>query len=279
MTTSTYHRQTGRRGAFCEGAIEAERKHKGEEELIVALAANVYHRDLKPKNKLANENCKIKICDFGLGRVIAPQQSFERLHLFRSISEKSTFPGKNVVHQMDLMTDLLGKPSMDTISRVLIFLDIRYHDLGPWFYRGINNSGLGGSSMMLSSVYVRPNWFRHHCLFESQGNFLLELFKKQTWRDYSSRDLGLKDFEWAIPSYPSFLIKMTRQVIAEAKNPVTSMVLERCKMTFQGKVNKTLIRTMELSSASAMAAALYWEKNQSCSESESVANDVINVSV
>ncbi|WZZ08897.1 hypothetical protein YC2023_094818 [Brassica napus] len=38
------------------------------------------------------------------------------LHLFRSISEKSTFPGNNVVHQMDLMTDLLGKPSMDTIS-------------------------------------------------------------------------------------------------------------------------------------------------------------------
>ncbi|CAG7866528.1 unnamed protein product [Brassica rapa] len=27
---------------------------------------------------------------------------------------------------------------------------------------------------------------------------------------------------------------MTRQVIAEAKNPVTSMVLQRCKMTFQG---------------------------------------------
>ncbi|KAF2570398.1 hypothetical protein F2Q70_00001948 [Brassica cretica] len=210
---------TGRRGAFCEGAIEAERKHKGEEELSLSL--------------------KIRK---GFHSVIAPQQSFERLHLFRSISEKSAFPGKNVVHEMDLMTDLLGKPSMDTISRVLIFLDIRsvkavgkwvwwlraresvlvlssvlssvrgldscrngvlaklerYHDLGPWFYCGINNSGLGGSSMMLSSVYVRPNWFRHHCLFESQGNFLLELFK-------------------------------------------------------------------ELSSASAMAAALYWEKNQ-CAE-------------
>ncbi|KAH0894037.1 hypothetical protein HID58_056466, partial [Brassica napus] len=124
----------------------------------------------------------------------------------------------------------------------------RYHDLGPWFYRGINNSGLGGSSMMLSSVCVRPNWF------------LIAI--ATTWRGYSSRDLGLKDFEWVIPSYPSFLrIKMTRQVIAEAKNPVTSMVLERCKMTFQGKVNKTLIRTMELSSASAIAAALYWEKN------------------
>jgi serine/threonine protein kinase len=32
-------------------------------------AANVYHRDLKPKNILANSNCKLKICDFGLARV------------------------------------------------------------------------------------------------------------------------------------------------------------------------------------------------------------------
>jgi serine/threonine protein kinase len=33
-------------------------------------AANVYHRDLKPKNILANANCKLKICDFGLARVV-----------------------------------------------------------------------------------------------------------------------------------------------------------------------------------------------------------------
>lgn len=33
------------------------------------VAANVYHRDLKPKNILANANCKLKICDFGLARV------------------------------------------------------------------------------------------------------------------------------------------------------------------------------------------------------------------
>jgi mitogen-activated protein kinase 1/3 len=31
---------------------------------------------------------------------------------------KPLFPGKNVVHQLDLMTDLLGTPSLDTISRV-----------------------------------------------------------------------------------------------------------------------------------------------------------------
>jgi serine/threonine protein kinase len=32
------------------------------------LAANVFHRDLKPKNILANADCKLKICDFGLAR-------------------------------------------------------------------------------------------------------------------------------------------------------------------------------------------------------------------
>lgn len=37
--------------------------------LRISVAANVYHRDLKPKNILANSNCKLKICDFGLARV------------------------------------------------------------------------------------------------------------------------------------------------------------------------------------------------------------------
>ena len=32
------------------------------------MAANVFHRDLKPKNILANADCKLKICDFGLAR-------------------------------------------------------------------------------------------------------------------------------------------------------------------------------------------------------------------
>ncbi|RWR89081.1 mitogen-activated protein kinase 10-like protein [Cinnamomum micranthum f. kanehirae] len=34
------------------------------------------------------------------------------------LTGKPLFPGKNVVHQLDLMTDLLGTPSIDTISRV-----------------------------------------------------------------------------------------------------------------------------------------------------------------
>ncbi|PNT48083.1 hypothetical protein POPTR_002G059900v4 [Populus trichocarpa] len=114
--------------------------------------ANVYHRDLKPKNILANANCKLKICDFGLARVAfndTPSTIFwtdyvatrwyrapELCGSFFSkytpaidiwsigcifaevLTGKPLFPGKNVVHQLDLMTDLLGTPSLDTISLV-----------------------------------------------------------------------------------------------------------------------------------------------------------------
>lgn len=37
--------------------------------ICYVFVANVFHRDLKPKNILANADCKLKICDFGLARV------------------------------------------------------------------------------------------------------------------------------------------------------------------------------------------------------------------
>eukprot|EP00249_Psilotum_nudum_P016689 c25946_g1_i3 orf=535-1833(-) len=114
--------------------------------------ANVFHRDLKPKNVLANADCKLKICDFGLARVAfndAPSAIFwtdyvatrwyrapELCGSFYSrytpaidiwsigcifaevLTRKPIFPGKNVVHQLELMTDMLGTPSSEAISRV-----------------------------------------------------------------------------------------------------------------------------------------------------------------
>lgn len=115
-------------------------------------SANVFHRDLKPKNILANADCKLKICDFGLARVSfndAPSAIFwtdyvatrwyrapELCGSFFSkytpaidiwsigcifaemLTGKPLFPGKNVVHQLDLMTDLLGTPSAESIARI-----------------------------------------------------------------------------------------------------------------------------------------------------------------
>ncbi|XP_040995582.1 mitogen-activated protein kinase 15 isoform X2 [Juglans microcarpa x Juglans regia] len=114
--------------------------------------ANVFHRDLKPKNILANADCKLKVCDFGLARVAfndTPTAIFwtdyvatrwyrapELCGSFFSkytpaidiwsigcifaelLTGKPLFPGKNVVHQLDLMTELLGTPSAEAIARV-----------------------------------------------------------------------------------------------------------------------------------------------------------------
>ncbi|EAY84381.1 hypothetical protein OsI_05757 [Oryza sativa Indica Group] len=125
-------------------------------QLLCALkyihSANVFHRDLKPKNILANSDCKLKICDFGLARVAfndSPSTIFwtdyvatrwyRAPELCGSFFSKYTpaidiwsigcifaeiltgrplFPGRNVVHQLDLITDLLGTPSSETLSRI-----------------------------------------------------------------------------------------------------------------------------------------------------------------
>ncbi|EPS61212.1 hypothetical protein M569_13587, partial [Genlisea aurea] len=115
-------------------------------------SANVYHRDLKPKNILANADCKLKICDFGLARPSfgdAPSAVFwtdyvatrwyrapELCGSFFSkytpaidiwsigcifaemLTGKPLFPGANVVQQLDLITDLLGAPSAEAICRI-----------------------------------------------------------------------------------------------------------------------------------------------------------------
>ena len=44
---------------------------------------------------------------------------------------KALFPGKNVVHQLDLMTDLLGTPSAESISRVSYLVLILFFFLLP----------------------------------------------------------------------------------------------------------------------------------------------------
>ncbi|KAL4303327.1 hypothetical protein GQ457_10G026960 [Hibiscus cannabinus] len=114
--------------------------------------AHVFHRDLKPKNILANADCKLKLCDFGLARVSftdVPSAIFwtdyvatrwyrapELCGSFFSnytpavdiwsvgcifaelLTGKPLFPGKNVVDQLEIVTDLLGTPSEETIARI-----------------------------------------------------------------------------------------------------------------------------------------------------------------
>ena len=119
---------------------------------ILSFAAKVFHRDLKPKNILANSDCKLKVCDFGLARPSfndmpttifwtdyvatrwyrAPELcgSFFAKYspaidiwsigcIFAEILlGKPLFPGRNVVHQLELITDLLGTPSPQVVAKV-----------------------------------------------------------------------------------------------------------------------------------------------------------------
>merc|ERR1711959_689170 len=106
-------------------------------------AANVIHRDLKPGNILVNQNCTVKICDFGLARLEpetgyggfmteyvvtrwyrAPEIMLSGQDYTQSIDVWSVgcilaemlgrqplFPGKNYVDQVRVIVDILGNPS------------------------------------------------------------------------------------------------------------------------------------------------------------------------
>jgi serine/threonine protein kinase len=114
--------------------------------------SEVFHRDLKPKNILANADCNIKICDFGLARPMftdAPQTVFWTDYVatrwYRApelcgcffaryqptvdvwsmgcifaelLMGKALFPGRNVVDQLTLITDILGTPAPEVIEKV-----------------------------------------------------------------------------------------------------------------------------------------------------------------
>ncbi|CAN6483751.1 unnamed protein product [Victoria cruziana] len=110
-------------------------------------SANVLHRDLKPSNLLLNANCDLKICDFGLARITsetdfmteyvvtrwyrAPELLLHSAEYTTAIdvwsvgcifmelmNRQPLFPGRDHVHQLRLLMELIGTPTDNDLGFV-----------------------------------------------------------------------------------------------------------------------------------------------------------------
>ena len=115
-------------------------------------SANVVHLDLKPGNVLVNSDCYLKICDFGLARMINPEQpnndglkEYVVTRWYRApevmlrnqpfiskavdmwsvgcilaemLSNKPLFPGRHYLDELNNIFSVIGSPSAEDLENI-----------------------------------------------------------------------------------------------------------------------------------------------------------------